>query len=245
MLVWRTATRARFSTFSSNKSKTQSLFFSLKPCVLSPYPQNSHAIFWLPTITMTLLLRSFPLITLRTTIPSSLPLFQNLLRYHFPKSLQAKRTRALVTLSASSSSPETILKPQQQQPNDTLHWVSRTNFCGQLSTNDVGTRVRLCGWVALHRVHGGLTFLNLRDHTGIVQAYPFIYLWFHGNLIVFCLVKSLENDFDFWGSSLLFYLGCDFAWWISWCAFDYKWFESGVCGCCWRVCSVSACWVCQ
>jgi hypothetical protein len=29
-------------------------------------------------------------------------------------------------------------------------------------------------------------------------------------LIVFCLVKSLENDFDFWGS-LLFYLGCDFA----------------------------------
>ncbi|KAH8498623.1 hypothetical protein H0E87_017523 [Populus deltoides] len=118
---------------------------------------------------MTLLLRSFPLITLRTTIPSSLPLFQNLLRYHFPKSLPAKRTRALVTLSASSSSPETILKPQQQ-PNDTLHWVSRTHFCGQLSTNDVGTRVRLCGWVALHRVHGGLTFLNLRDHTGIVQV---------------------------------------------------------------------------
>ncbi|KAJ6985131.1 aspartate--tRNA ligase [Populus alba x Populus x berolinensis] len=123
---------------------------------------------------MTLLLRSFPLITLRATIPSSLPLFQNLLRYHFPKSLQAKRTRALFTLSASSSSPETILKPQPQQPNDTLHWVSRTNFCGQLSTNDVGTRVRLCGWVALHRVHGGLTFLNLRDHTGIVQASPFI-----------------------------------------------------------------------
>ena len=174
VLVWRTATRARFSTLFS-KSKTQSPFFSfLKPCGLSLYPQNSHAIFWLPTITMTLLLRSFPLITLRTTIPSSLPLFQNLLRYHFPKSLQAKRTRALVTLSASSSSPETILKPQQQQTNDTLHWVSRTNFCGQLSTNDVGTRVRLCGWVALHRVHGGLTFLNLRDHTGIVQASPFI-----------------------------------------------------------------------
>ncbi|KAJ6896162.1 aspartate--tRNA ligase [Populus alba x Populus x berolinensis] len=116
---------------------------------------------------MTLLLRSFPLITLRTTIPSSLPLFQNLL-----SRFKQKRTRALVTLSASSSSPETILKPQQQQTNDTLHWVSRTNFCGQLSTNDVGTRVRLCGWVALHRVHGGLTFLNLRDHTGIVATSP-------------------------------------------------------------------------
>lgn len=34
----------------------------------------------------------------------------------------------------------------------------------------MGKRVRLCGWVALHRVHGGLTFLNLRDHTGIVQV---------------------------------------------------------------------------
>jgi aspartyl-tRNA synthetase len=39
-----------------------------------------------------------------------------------------------------------------------------------LSSNDVGKMVRICGWVALHRVHGGLTFLNLRDHTGIVQV---------------------------------------------------------------------------
>ncbi|KAG6793062.1 hypothetical protein POTOM_002246 [Populus tomentosa] len=122
---------------------------------------------------MTLLLRSFPLITLRTTRPYSLPLLQTLLKNHFPKSLSTKHTRTLVALSAaassSSSSPETILK-QQQQPKDTLLWVSRTNFCGQLSINDVGARVRLCGWVALHRVHGGLTFFNLRDHTGIVQV---------------------------------------------------------------------------
>ncbi|KAL0376038.1 UNVERIFIED_CONTAM: Aspartate--tRNA ligase, chloroplastic/mitochondrial [Sesamum calycinum] len=48
--------------------------------------------------------------------------------------------------------------------------ASRTAFCGELSEPDVGRRVRLCGWVALHRVHGGLTFLSLRDHTGIVQV---------------------------------------------------------------------------
>ncbi|KAA8536300.1 hypothetical protein F0562_028778 [Nyssa sinensis] len=53
---------------------------------------------------------------------------------------------------------------------DTLEWVSRTGLCGELSERDVGKRVRLCGWVALHRIHGGLTFLNLRDHSGIVQV---------------------------------------------------------------------------
>ncbi|XP_030472542.1 aspartate--tRNA ligase, chloroplastic/mitochondrial isoform X2 [Syzygium oleosum] len=51
-----------------------------------------------------------------------------------------------------------------------LVWVSRTGLCGGLSSDDVGRRVRICGWVALHRVHGGLTFLNLRDHSGIVQV---------------------------------------------------------------------------
>lgn len=34
----------------------------------------------------------------------------------------------------------------------------------------MGKRVRLCGWVALHRIHGGLTFFNLRDHSGIIQV---------------------------------------------------------------------------
>ncbi|KAB5529690.1 hypothetical protein DKX38_019771 [Salix brachista] len=89
---------------------------------------------------MTLLLRSFPLITLRTTRPSSLPLLQTLLKYHFSKSLSTKYAKPLAALSASSSSPETIVKPQQQ-PKDTLHCVSRTNFCGQLSINDVVFKV--------------------------------------------------------------------------------------------------------
>lgn len=61
-------------------------------------------------------------------------------------------------------------KGQGVGAKNALEWVTRTALCGELGEADVGRRVRLCGWVALHRVHGGLTFLNLRDHSGIVQA---------------------------------------------------------------------------
>ncbi|XP_022922565.1 aspartate--tRNA ligase, chloroplastic/mitochondrial-like [Cucurbita moschata] len=63
------------------------------------------------------------------------------------------------------------IRSNSQLPlKDSLLWINRTALCGELSVDDVGKRVRLCGWVALHRVHGGLTFLNLRDHSGIVQV---------------------------------------------------------------------------
>ncbi|GLT43039.1 hypothetical protein SLA2020_170140 [Shorea laevis] len=54
--------------------------------------------------------------------------------------------------------------------NDSLQWVFLTALGGELSSEDVGRRVRLCRWVALHGAHGGLTFLNLRDQNGIVQV---------------------------------------------------------------------------
>jgi aspartyl-tRNA synthetase len=47
----------------------------------------------------------------------------------------------------------------------------RTHLCGRVSTADIGTAVRLCGWVAKRREHGEhLAFVDLRDHTGIVQC---------------------------------------------------------------------------
>ncbi len=47
----------------------------------------------------------------------------------------------------------------------------RTRLCGTLRAADEGARVTVCGWVAKRREHGEhLAFLDLRDHTGIVQC---------------------------------------------------------------------------
>jgi aspartyl-tRNA synthetase len=46
----------------------------------------------------------------------------------------------------------------------------RTHTCGQLRKKDVGSRARLSGWVNRRRDHGGLLFIDLRDHYGITQC---------------------------------------------------------------------------
>jgi aspartyl-tRNA synthetase len=46
----------------------------------------------------------------------------------------------------------------------------RTHTCGELRKDAVGSRVRISGWVNRRRDHGGLVFLDLRDHYGITQV---------------------------------------------------------------------------
>lgn len=120
---------------------------------------------------MSLFLKALPLMAIRTRpslaflfrVPSAIP-------------LTLSRTRNVFSVSASTqTSPSTseTLTSNAKPPfalSESLEWVNRTALCGELTLNDVGEKVQLCGWVALHRVHGGLTFLNLRDHTGIVQV---------------------------------------------------------------------------
>ncbi|MHA6723055.1 aspartate--tRNA ligase [Sphingomonas sp. RS2018] len=46
----------------------------------------------------------------------------------------------------------------------------RTHTCAALRSSDVGQTVRLSGWIHRKRDHGGVLFVDLRDHYGITQV---------------------------------------------------------------------------
>jgi aspartyl-tRNA synthetase len=60
----------------------------------------------------------------------------------------------------------------------------RTHTCGQLTKAEVGDQVRLSGWLHNRRDLGGLLFVDLRDHYGVVQL-----VIRHGSLVFEQLVR--------------------------------------------------------
>jgi aspartyl-tRNA synthetase len=46
----------------------------------------------------------------------------------------------------------------------------RTKTCADLGPNDVGSEERLAGWIQTIRNHGGVAFIDLRDHYGVTQV---------------------------------------------------------------------------
>ena len=48
--------------------------------------------------------------------------------------------------------------------------IYRTKTMGQISESDIGSRVRIAGWVENIRDHGGVSFIDLRDMYGVVQV---------------------------------------------------------------------------
>jgi len=46
----------------------------------------------------------------------------------------------------------------------------RTHYCGQLNLDHLDATVSVCGWVHSRRDHGGVIFVDLRDHHGLLQV---------------------------------------------------------------------------
>lgn len=46
----------------------------------------------------------------------------------------------------------------------------RTHYCGQVTQDQIEQTISVCGWVNRRRDHGGVIFVDLRDHEGLVQV---------------------------------------------------------------------------
>jgi len=48
--------------------------------------------------------------------------------------------------------------------------MMRSHYCGEVNARAIDETVTVCGWVHRRRDHGGVIFVDLRDHTGLLQV---------------------------------------------------------------------------
>ena len=66
----------------------------------------------------------------------------------------------------------------------------RTHHCGVVTTEHLETEVVLCGWVHRRRDHGGVIFIDLRDHRGLVQV-----VFDPDRAEIFAMAEQVRNEF--------------------------------------------------
>jgi aspartyl-tRNA synthetase len=73
-------------------------------------------------------------------------------------------------LTKAASRALSAFRLQGQQNNETTMHRYRSHTCGALRVTDIGQDVRLSGWCHRIRDHGGVLFIDLRDHYGLTQV---------------------------------------------------------------------------
>ncbi|MBS0003515.1 MAG: aspartate--tRNA ligase, partial [Thioalkalivibrio sp.] len=66
----------------------------------------------------------------------------------------------------------------------------RTHFCGLVTEKELDSEVTLCGWVNRRRDHGGVIFIDLRDHEGLVQV-----VFDPDRAAIFRVAEQVRNEF--------------------------------------------------
>lgn len=66
----------------------------------------------------------------------------------------------------------------------------RSHECTQVNETLIGQTVTVCGWVHNRRDHGGVIFLDIRDHSGLVQ-----YVYEPEEPTTFAIAETLRHEF--------------------------------------------------
>lgn len=66
----------------------------------------------------------------------------------------------------------------------------RTHECTQVNETNIGQTVTICGWVHNRRDHGGVIFLDIRDHSGLLQ-----YVYEPEQKDTFAIAETMRHEY--------------------------------------------------